>query len=163
MQVDDELVARLRTALFRTTRLIQRRDPASTDPEVDLTRTQLSVLASAARLGPLGLSELAQVEDVNPTMLSRIVAKLDDAGLIERTADPQDRRAARVQVTPAGHALHLRLRAARTLRLSERLAELTPTHRETLLAALPALEELAGPAQEITAGPAHEITVETTP
>lgn len=150
MEVDDERVARLRTALFRTTRLIQRRDPAGTDPEVDLTRTQLSVLASAARLGPIGLSELAQVEDVNPTMLSRIVAKLDDAGLIERTADPQDRRAARVQVTEAGRSLHLKLRATRTLRLRERLAELTPAHLQTLLAALPALEELAGPAERVS-------------
>lgn len=139
MDTDD--VARLRIALARTARWLERQSTAG-----ELSRTQLSVLGTVARLGPLGLGRLAEIEGVNPTMLSRIVAKLDDAGLVHRTPDPTDRRAAHVEVTDTGLELHLRMRAERTRLLVDRLADLTPEHRDRLLAALPAIEVLAGPA-----------------
>jgi DNA-binding MarR family transcriptional regulator len=139
--VDTDDVARLRIALARTARWLERQSTAG-----ELSRTQLSVLGTVARLGPLGLGRLAEIEGVNPTMLSRIVAKLDDAGLVHRTPDPADRRAAHVEVTDTGLELHLRMRAERTRLLVDRLADLTPEHRDRLLAALPAIEVLAGPA-----------------
>lgn len=135
--VDREDVARLRTALGRTSRWLDRNSA-----EEGLTRTQLSVLGSTARLGPLGLGELAEIEGINPTMLSRIVGKLDDAGYLRRIPDATDRRAAQVQATEAGVALHLRHRAERTAMLTERLADLPAEHRTALLAAVPALEAL---------------------
>jgi len=135
--VDREDVARLRTALGRTSRWLDR-----SSAEEGLTRTQLSVLGSTARLGPLGLGELAEIEGINPTMLSRIVGKLDDAGYLERLTDPADRRAARVQVTEVGMDLHLRIRAERTRLLAERLEALPTEQRNALLAAAPALEAL---------------------
>lgn len=117
-------------------------NPGVENPGGDaLTPTQASVLATVAREGPLRISELAEIEGVNPTMLSRIVGKLEDGGLLSRRPDPADGRAARVEVTPAGDDLHRRQRAERTALLTARLARMPDA--AALLAALPALESLA--------------------
>lgn len=134
--MDEESVARLRVALGRISRALDRQTRGDT-----LTRTQASVLATAVRLGPVRITELAVVEGVNPTMLSRIVAKLEGAGLLARRPDPADGRAALVEPTTEGTALHLRLRAERTRLLAEHLAGLPDA--AALLAALPALDALA--------------------
>lgn len=136
--VKNQDVARLRLALNRIARRIDRQ--VSGD---GLTRTQLSVLTAVARLGPVGLTELADVEDVNPTMLSRIVAKLTEAELVRRLADPTDGRASRIELTPRGRRLHQNLRDRRTRLLAERLEELPEEVTLILLAAIPALETLA--------------------
>src|ERR1700733_9716759 len=85
--LDTEVVEGLRLALARISRRIDRQVAGE-----GLTRTQLSVLAAVAVHGPLGLGELAEFEGVNPTMLSRIVARLEQDGLIRRQVDPDDRR-----------------------------------------------------------------------
>jgi len=95
------------------------------------------------REGPIGLSELAERESINPTMLSRITAHLVEEGLLERTVDPADRRAARVVATAAGRRLRERIHRERTEALAAHLQELDRDHRELLWRALPALEELA--------------------
>jgi DNA-binding MarR family transcriptional regulator len=135
---DGEDVTRLRVALARISRLLDRQSRGNS-----LTSTQTSVLATVARLGPIRLSELADVEGINPTMLSRIVGKLEDGGLLRRRPDPDDGRAARVECTDAGSAEHLRLRAERTQLLTARLAAMPAARAAELLAALPALEALA--------------------
>jgi DNA-binding MarR family transcriptional regulator len=108
-----------------------------------LTPSQISVLFTIVRLGPLRLSELAEIESVNPTMLSRIAAHLCDAGLIVRSADPGDRRSAFVQATPAGRRIRERIHRERTRALSAHVEELDERQREALWNALPVLEELA--------------------
>ncbi len=95
------------------------------------------------RSGPLRLSDLAELEALNPTMLSRIVGQLCDAGLIRRTADPGDRRAALVEATAAGRRLRERIHRERTRALATYVQELDERQREALWTALPALEELA--------------------
>jgi DNA-binding MarR family transcriptional regulator len=149
--VDAEDVERLRIALVRIARLIDRQVSGQ-----GLTRTQLSVLGAVAMRGPLGLSELADIEKINPTMLSRVVAKLEEADLIRRQVDPDDRRAARVEVTEAGAELRRRLNAERTRVLAERLAGMAPDTAAELVAALPALEALGQqlllPAIDATSG-----------
>ena len=65
------------------------------------------MLSTVIYRGPIGLKELAEVEGVNPTMLSRVVGKLEVAGLIERQVDADDRRAARVAVTATGAAARM--------------------------------------------------------
>ncbi|HWC33693.1 MAG TPA: MarR family transcriptional regulator [Mycobacteriales bacterium] len=107
-----------------------------------LTSSQLSALGVVARSGPMRISELAVVEHVNPTMLSRIVGALVDEGLLRRTPDPDDRRAGMVEVTAAGRRTHDRLRAERGKVLADGLAELSPADRAVVEAALPALEAL---------------------
>ena len=135
---DNDDVIRLRVALTRIARLLDRQSQGAS-----LTRTQASVLATVSRLGSVRLSDLADAEGVNPTMLSRIVAKLEDRGLLRRSTDPDDRRVAYVECTDAGTAEHLRVRNERTQLLKERLAGLTEAGAAELLAALPALESLA--------------------
>ena len=138
MSFHDEDIARLRIALGRIARLVDRQVSGG-----GLTRTQLSVLSTIARLGPLGLGELADAEGLNPTMLSRIVGKLEAAGLLLRSPDPDDRRAVSVEVTPDGAQLQQSLRRERTALFADRLAGVTADRQALLLAALPALEELA--------------------
>lgn len=135
---DGEDVARLRIALARISRLLDRQSRGEA-----LTSTQSSVLATVARRGPLRISEVAEIEGLNPTMLSRIVAKLEDAGLLRRSPDPDDGRASRVEATPAGAEINSAQRAQRTRLLTDRLAAMPDTHAAELLGALPALESLA--------------------
>ena len=134
---DDE-AARLRIALARISRAVDR-----TSADVGYTKTQLSVLGTIVRLKSAGLSELAEFEKLNPTMLSRVIGKLEAAGLIVRTPDEADRRAVTVQPTAAGKNLHLKLRKRRGDLIAGQLADLSPGGADDLLKALPALEELA--------------------
>jgi DNA-binding MarR family transcriptional regulator len=135
---DAETIDRLRTVLTRISRRVDRQVSGG-----GLTTTQLSVLASVATRGPIGLSELADLEGVNPTMLSRVIGKLEDGGLIQRQVDQVDRRAARVEITVAGSALRRRLLSERSALLADRLAILSDADAATVIAAIPALEALA--------------------
>jgi DNA-binding MarR family transcriptional regulator len=137
-RVEQETVERLRAALGTTARHLR-----STEAGEGLTPTELSILATISRRGSLRLTELAEIEHVNPTMLSRIAARLAEARLISREADADDRRASRVEATPAGLALHERIRAQRRASLAAHLDELPEEDVHKLLDALPALEALA--------------------
>jgi DNA-binding MarR family transcriptional regulator len=136
--MDTELVARLRAVIPRLARVLN-----DTSTGEDLTPTQYSVLALTRARGPLGLTELTELEGLNPTMLSRVVKVLDERGLIRRTPDPGDLRAARVEATPAGERVHDRVRAQRTKVLLECLSGLPPENARSLLEAVPNLEILA--------------------
>jgi DNA-binding MarR family transcriptional regulator len=137
-QTDTDQTARLRAVIGRLARRLR---PTSAGSE--LTPTQTSILFTIVRLGPLGLGEVAEIESVNPTMLSRITAQLCDAGLINREASPGDRRAALVKATPAGRRMRERIHRERTAALSAHVEALAEEQREALWAALPVLEALA--------------------
>ena len=136
--MDAELVARLRGVIPRLARELN-----DTSTGEGLTPTQYSVLALVRNRGPLGLAELTELEGLNPTMVSRIIKVLDERGLIRRTPDPGDLRAARVEATTAGERVHDRVRAQRTKVLLECLSDLPPETAQSLLAAVPDLESLA--------------------
>lgn len=142
---DEDGPARLRAGIGR---LARRLNASSSDPQAGLTPTQVSVLGVVARRGPLGLAELADIETLNPTMLSRVVGRLVDLGLLGRSTAAGDRRAALVGVTPAGRVVHDDVRDRRTAALTEALARLTPAEAAAALGAVPALESLA---RELTA------------
>ena len=144
--MDVELVARLRIVIGRLARKLN-----DTSTGEGLTPTQYSVLGLIRARGPLGLAELTDLEGLNPTMLSRIVRKLDDRGLIRRLPDPSDLRAVRVEVTDAGTAVHTRIRDARTSALSDWIERLPAETQAGLLAAVPALEELAASLRPVDA------------
>ena len=101
------------------------------------------MLSTVSRLGPLGAGDLAHQEGLNPTMLSRVVGKLEAAGLLTRSPDPGDKRVTVLTATPAGRAEHQRLRRERTRVFSDAVREIGPGHAADLLAALPALEALS--------------------
>jgi len=72
-----------------------------------LTPSQTSVLFTIVRFGPLRLSDLAEIESLNPTMLSRITAQLCEDGLIPARGRPQ-RSARGVRTGHGGRATHAR-------------------------------------------------------
>jgi DNA-binding MarR family transcriptional regulator len=135
---EPEPTARLRAAIGRLSRRLRPTVAGS-----GLTPSQTSVLFTIVRNGPLRLSDVAELEALNPTMLSRFVGQLTDAGLIRRTADPGDRRAALVEATSQGRRLRERIHRERTRALETYVDELDESQREILWRALPVLEELA--------------------
>ena len=66
-----------------------------------VTRAQWAVLARLDRFEGLKQSELAEMLDLQPITLTRLLDRLCDNGLIERRADPNDRRAKRLFLTDA--------------------------------------------------------------
>lgn len=135
---DTESLARLRVVIGRLARQLN-----ATSTGEGLTPSQASVLGLVTVRGPLGLTELAELEGLNPTMLSRVVGRLGELGLISRVQDPADLRAAKVEVTPAGAEVSERVRAQRTEIVARCLERLPSATARTLLDALPALEALA--------------------
>jgi DNA-binding MarR family transcriptional regulator len=137
---DIDTAARLRTAIGRLSRRLRTTAAGSA---AGLTPTKISVLLTVVREGPIRLSALAESESLNPTMLSRVIADLGDAGLVARTSDDGDRRAAWVDATDDGRALAERMRRERTDAVNAALEGLALTDRRLLENALPALEHLA--------------------
>ena len=95
--MDNDAVIRLRRVVLKLARQLN-----AASREEGLTPTQASVLGITTVRGPLSLAELTELEGINPTMLSRVIGKLDSYDLINRLRDPDDFRAARVEVTRKG-------------------------------------------------------------
>lgn len=134
---DPETLTRMRSVIGRLARQLN-----ATSTGEGITPTQASVLGLISARGPLGLAELAELEHLNPTMLSRVVGKLTEWELIRRHPDPTDQRAVLVEVTAAGDALHERVRDRRTQVISRCFDRLPADAVTSVVAALPALEAL---------------------
>lgn len=76
-----------------------------------MTRAQWAVLVRVDRCEGINQSELAEMLDLQPITLTRLLDKLCDSGLIERRPDPADRRAKRLFLTAAARPLLERLGA----------------------------------------------------
>lgn len=129
-------VARFRLAIVRLAR--RQRQQSGTG----LTPSLQSALAVIDARGPLTLGELAAVEQVSPPTTTRLVTKLEEMGLVVRTADPSDGRVSRVDVTVEGHRQLAESRERRDTWLRARLAELSSDDVDALVAAVGALERL---------------------
>jgi DNA-binding MarR family transcriptional regulator len=138
--LDEETAVRLRVAIARLSRRLR---PTSAGTAAALTPTRISVLLTIVRTGETRLSALAETEGLNPTMLSRVISDFVTAGLVARTSDDGDRRAAWVTPTAAGRKLAERIRRERTAALNTGLEGLSDDDRDLLERALPALEGLA--------------------
>ena len=137
---DIETAARLRTAIGRLSRRLR---TTAAGQAAGLTPTGISLLLNVDRTGPIRLSELADSEGINPTMLSRVVGGLVDDGLLERSSDAGDRRAAWVNATRSGHRLAERMRRERTDALNDAMGALDERERRLIEDALGSLESLA--------------------
>src|SRR4051794_15660779 len=122
-----ELAAVLRPSLLKITRLIrnQRVDES-------ITLTQVSAMGTLAKRGPMSAGELAAQERVQPPSMTKVLANLEDRGLIRRETHPSDRRQAILDVTEAGLELLDSERRSRDLWLTQQLARLTPEERALL-------------------------------
>jgi len=91
-----------------------------------VTRAQWKVLFRLQRQPGLRQIELADMLDIEPITLSRIVDRLEEAGLVERVADPADRRAWRLHVTARAQPLIEKLRAVADEMIAEAFAGIDP-------------------------------------
>ena len=107
-----------------------------------LTLTQIATLATIDRHGPLTPRELADHERVQPPSMTRVLAVLEERGLIDRTPHSEDRRQYLVSLTGPARDLLREDRRRREAWLAQRLAELTPDEREVLRAAAPIIERI---------------------
>ena len=87
-----------------------------------VTRAQWKVLFRLERQPGLRQIELADMLDIEPITLSRIVDRLEEAELVERLADPADRRAWRLHVTARAQPLIVKLRRVADEMISEAFA-----------------------------------------
>src|SRR5829696_519962 len=116
-----ELAGLLRDAITRVNRRMRQ-----TRPVGEITVTQVSALQTLDAAGALSPRELAEVERVQPPTMTKIVAKLEERGLVLRTPHPSDRRQVVLAPSPLGRALTAEYRRARDEWLAGRLAGLTP-------------------------------------
>ena len=126
-----DLAHRLRPVLTRLARRMRQ------EASGDLSPTQGAALATIDCHGPLTPSELALRERIQRPTATRVLARLEEAGLVARTADPADRRSSLVSATVSGHELLLAVRDRKDAYLARRLDRLS---REDLAA----LERAAG-------------------
>jgi DNA-binding MarR family transcriptional regulator len=132
-----ELAEHLRTALARLNRRLR-----FTQAQKDFSSSHREALMAIARVGSIRLSELAREEGLNPTMLSRIVGKLEAAGLVTKIADPADARIIHLTVTPEGEVLREKIRSERTDALLYAMRSLSKQQKEAIAAATPVLETI---------------------
>ena len=131
-----ELASRLRLVVTRLARRLRTQLPGELSP------SQLATLSSVERLGPLPLGELSTVERVKPPTMTKIVACLEEQGLVSRTVDQTDRRVVRVDTTAEGRRFLDRSRRRKDAYLAERLRDLDPADRAALERAAQVLERL---------------------
>ncbi|MFY1688358.1 MarR family winged helix-turn-helix transcriptional regulator [Plantactinospora sp. WMMB782] len=133
-----QLATMLRDAITRLNRRVRQ-----TRPVGDLTGTQLSALTSLELAGALSPRELADTERVQPPTMTKIVAKLEERGLVQRTPHPTDGRQVILSTTDTGRAMLAQFDRARNEWLAGRLAELTAEERDTLARAAEILQKVA--------------------
>lgn len=133
-----EVASRLRLSVTRLGRILRQQ------ADLGLTASQMNVLVTVARNGPLTLGAVAEIEHVSPPTITKVVEKLEDMGLIERQSDPEDRRRTLAAAAQAGLDLLQEGRARKNAILITRLSKLEPDDVERLAMALDALDRLAG-------------------
>ena len=119
-----------------------------------ITRAQWAVLVRLERSEGLNQTELADMLDLQPITLTRLLDKLSDSGLIERRPDPGDRRAKRLFLTPAARPLLKRLAELGEETMTSTLAGIDPESIEKMVSQLALVKEnLRRLIQQRNAGP----------
>jgi DNA-binding MarR family transcriptional regulator len=130
------LAAHLRLSVARTNRRLRQEAGSGLSP------TLTAALATVERHGPLTPSELAGRERVQRPTATKLIAKLETAGLVLRTGDPADRRSSLITISSAGRDLLKESRSRKDAFLAQRLRALPAEDRATLERAAVLLERL---------------------
>ena len=133
-----ELASIMRVSVMRLSRRLR-----AERSDAGLTLTQIATLGTLDRHGPLTPRELAEHEKVQPPSMTRVLAHLEELGLIDRTPHESDGRQHLVSLTASAQALLKEDRRRREAWLAQRLTELTQDERDLLRAAAPLLERLS--------------------
>jgi DNA-binding MarR family transcriptional regulator len=131
---------RLHSVAIHLLRRVRREDVAS-----GLPAPRLSALSVVVFRGPLTITQLAAAEQVRPPTITRIVAALEAAKLVERQADPSDGRIVRVKATERGAEMLEEGRRRRIDLFARELAEIPAADLACLERAAGILEKIVGP------------------
>jgi DNA-binding MarR family transcriptional regulator len=101
------------------------------DPrEAGLTPTDVALLEYIDDKGPVRVSELATQQGVDKSTMTPQVRRLEDKGLVDKQADPDDGRATLVTASTAGRRMHRNIGKAGAAVVDEILADWTDDDRE---------------------------------
>ena len=114
------------------------------DAQTGLSGPRLSLLSVLVLRGPATITELAEVEQVKPPTISRMVKDMEWAGLVGRRPDPNDGRVQRIRATAEGRAVLEEGRRRRVESLALDLAQLGADERAALDRAVAILAPLTG-------------------
>ena len=129
-------VAALGQAVHRLSRRLRKR------ADLALTASQTSALTTVERHGELRLGELARLEQIGKSTMTRAVTKLEDAGYLRRWVDSGDGRVFLVALTDHGGTVLREARSRQQAYLLRQFEALDAADREALLASVTALEKL---------------------
>ncbi|MGH2980784.1 MAG: MarR family winged helix-turn-helix transcriptional regulator [Solirubrobacterales bacterium] len=121
-----ETAAHLRLVITRTARRMRQEAGSGLRP------SSASALVTVELHGPLTPSELADIESVKRPTATRILRKLEDEGLVQRTPDPKDGRSALISLSGEGRERLRRLRKRKNAYLARRMRDLDAAEVETL-------------------------------
>ena len=141
-RTDTGLATALRISVSRLARRL-RVERTGGLAETGLSDTQLAALATLERHDGMSPGELAAHEKVQPPSMTRVIATLEERGLLLRAPHPTDRRQVILSVTEDGRRIVKESRRLRDAWLTRQLRELTPQERAALRAAAPVLEKLS--------------------
>jgi len=131
-----ETAARLRVVIARLARQLRQHSPGG------LTPSQWSALAMVDASGPLRIGDLAEREGVSAPTATRVVASLEELGLLSRASDPADRRTSYIALTDDGRNKLESVRRSQSTQLVQRLSEMPAQDVRRLVELLPVLESL---------------------
>ncbi|MFG2085850.1 MULTISPECIES: MarR family transcriptional regulator [unclassified Spirillospora] len=139
------LAEELRISIARLSRRLRtlRPAPAGDGARSPLSLTQFAALAAIERHGSMTPRELADHEKVQPPSMTRVIAYLEERGLVARRPHPTDGRQVQLNATEEGSALLADERRRKEAWLARRLGELTDDEREALRLAAPIIDKLS--------------------
>jgi DNA-binding MarR family transcriptional regulator len=131
------LAAVLRISISRLSRRMRAQGDHS------LSATQFAALGAVSRHGVLTPGELAEHEKVQPPSMTRVIARLEEMGLLRRSPHPTDRRQVVLRLTEQGEKLLKGERRRKEAWLARRMEELSAEEIAILRKAAPILERLS--------------------
>jgi DNA-binding MarR family transcriptional regulator len=143
MQTDTALATAMRISISRLARRLRVERLGLGGTETVISDIQLAALAALERHDSMTPGELAEHEKVQPPSMTRVIAVLEERGLVRREPHATDRRQVILTVTDDGRDLVQRVRRRREAWLAQRLQELSPDDRQILRAAAPILEKIS--------------------
>ncbi|HEX3711895.1 MAG TPA: MarR family transcriptional regulator [Trebonia sp.] len=143
MHTEAGLATAMRISVSRLARRLRVERLGLGGTETVLSDIQLAALAALERHDSMTPGELAEHEKVQPPSMTRVIAVLEERGLVLRAPHATDRRQVVLTVTADGRDLVQRVRRRREAWLAQRLQELSPQERQILRAAAPILEKIS--------------------
>jgi DNA-binding MarR family transcriptional regulator len=138
----DAVAERLHTAAVHLSRRLRVEDEAR-----GISGPRLSALSVLVSEGPIRIGRLAQIEQVEPPTMTRLVDAMERDGLVRRRPDPKDRRAVVLGVTAKGKGVLNAHRAQRVAMLAAGVRSLSPAQVATLARGVEILERMVGRAR----------------